>query len=114
MCRFKLPPIGGLCSSFKHIGKAYWIHRADLEQNPSFKNTAKGTGISFDLDFIYKYTNNLDLILNLEAKKFKMKKGRQEMFFNSRNFGGGGVKTIKLIDLSLRSSSISAGFNYKI
>ena len=58
--------------SFKHIGKGYWIHRRDLKQNPSFKNNAKGTGLGFDVDFVYKYNNNLDLTLNLETKKFKM------------------------------------------
>ncbi len=101
--------------SFKHIGKAYWIHRADLEQNPSFKNTVKGKGIGFDLDFIYKYSNNLDLTLNLETKNLKMKKeGTSKMFFNSRGIGGEGVETIKLLDLSLRSSSISAGLQYKL
>ena len=101
--------------SFKHIGKGYWIHRADLEQNPSFKNNAKGKGIGFDLDFIYKYSNNIDLTLNLATKKFKMKKeGINKMFLNSRNFGGRRVETIKLIDLSLRSSSISAGLKYKL
>ena len=100
--------------SFKHIGKAYWIHRADLKQNPSFKNTAKGKGIGFDLGFIYKYSDNLDLTFNLETKNFKMKKGRQEMFLNSRAIGRERVETIKLIDLSLRSSSISAGVQYKL
>lgn len=101
--------------SFKHIGKGYWIHRADLKQNPSLKNTAKGRGIGFDLDFIYKYSDNLDLTLNLENKRFKMKKeGTNKMFLNSRAIGGEGVETIKLIDLSLRSSSISAGLKYKL
>ena len=100
--------------SFKHHGKAYWIHRADFKQDPSFKNSAKGRGIGFDLDFIYKYSDNLDLTLNLETKSFKMKKGKQEMFLNARNFGGGRVETIKLLDLSLRSSSISAGLKYKL
>ena len=101
--------------SFKHVGKAYWIHRGDLKQEPSFKNTAKGNGIGFDLDFIYKYSNNLDLMLNLENKKFKMKKeGINKMFLNSSAFGGEGVVTKKLIDLSLISSSISAGLKYKL
>jgi len=100
--------------SFKHIGKGYWIHRPDFEQDPSLKNTAKGQGLGFDLDFIYKYSNNLDLTLNLENKSFKMKKGKQEMFFNSRAIGGAGVETIKLLDLSLRSSAISAGLKYKL
>jgi hypothetical protein len=99
--------------SFKHIGKGYWIHRGDLKQSPSFKNTAKGSGIGFDLDFIYKYSNNLDLTFNLETKNFKMKKGKQKMFCNSLCPGGERVATKKLLDLSLRSSSISAGFNYK-
>jgi len=100
--------------SFKHIGKGYWIHRPDFEQDPSLKNTAKGQGLGFDLDFIYKYSNNLDLTLNLENKSFKMKKGKQEMFLNSRAIGGAGVETIKLLDLSLRSSAISAGLKYKL
>jgi len=100
--------------SFKHVGKAYWIHRGDLKQDPSFKNTAKGKGIGFDLDFIYKYTNNLDLTLNLETKRFKMKKGKQEMFYNSLSPGGERVATKKLFDFTFRSSSISAGFNYKL
>lgn len=101
--------------SFKHIGKGYWIHRADLKQNPSFKNTAKGRGIGFDLDFICKYSNNLDMTLNLETKSFKMKKeGINKMFLNSRAIGGERVETIKLLDLSLRSSSISAGLKYKL
>jgi hypothetical protein len=100
--------------TFKHIGNGYWIHRGDLKQNPSLKNTAKGKGIGFDINFVYRYTNNLDLMLNLETKSFKMKKGTDQMFFNSRAFGGEGVGTKKLLDLSLRSSSISAGLKYKL
>ncbi len=101
--------------SFKHVGKGYWIYRGDLKQDPSLKNTAKGKGLGFDLHFIYKYTNNLDLTFNLETKKFKMKKkGTDQMFFNSLSPGGERIATKKLIDLSLRSSSISAGFNYKL
>ena len=101
--------------SFKHVGKGYWIYRPDLKQDPSLKNIAKGKGIGFDLDFIYKYSNNLHLILNLEAKNLKMKKeGTSKMFFNSRGIGGEGVETIKLLDLNLRSSSISAGLQYKL
>jgi len=100
--------------SFKHIGKGYWVHRGDLKQDLSFKDTAKGKGIGFDLDFIYKYSNNLDLALNLEIKRFKMKKGRQETFYNSLSPGGERVDTTKLLDLSLSSSSISAGLKYKL
>jgi len=101
--------------SFKHIGKGYWIHRPDFKQNPSLKNTARGRGIGFDLDFIYKYSDNLDFTLNLENKRFKMKKeGTNKMFLNSRAIGRERVETIKLINLSLRSSSISAGLNYKL
>ena len=100
--------------TFKHVGNGYWIHRGDLKQNPSLKNTAKGKGIGFDMNFVYRYTNNLDLMLNLETKSFKMKKGTDQMFFNSRAFGGEGVGTKKLLDLSLRSSSISAGLQYKL
>jgi len=100
--------------SFKHIGKAYWIYRGDLKQNPSFKNTAKGKGIGFDLDFIYKYSDNLDLTLNLATKRFKMKKGEQKTFYNSLSPRGESVDTTKLLDLSLRSSSISAGLQYKL
>jgi hypothetical protein len=101
--------------SFKHVGKGYWIYRGDLKQDPSLKNTAKGKGLGFDLDFIYKYTNNLDLTFNLETKKFKMKKkGTDQMFFNSLSPGGERIATKKLIDLSLRSSSISAGLKYKL
>jgi len=42
------------------------------------------------------------------------KEGTNKMFLNSRAIGKERVETIKLIDLSLRSSAISAGFNYKI
>ena len=48
-------------------------------------------------------------------KKFEMKKeGINKMFLNSRAIGGERIETIKLIDLSLRSSSISAGLKYKL
>ena len=100
--------------AFKHVGKAYWIYRGDLKQNPSFKNTAKGKGIGFDLDFIYKYSDNLDLTLNLATKRFKMKKGEQKTFYNSLSPRGESVDTTKLLDFSLRSSSISAGLQYKL
>ena len=100
--------------SFKYIGKGYWIYRGDFKQDPSFKQNAKGTGLGFDVDFVYKYRDNLDFKINLETKNFKMKKGTDQMFFNSLSPGGERVATKKLIDLSLRSSSISAGFNYKL
>ena len=111
--RFTIVPTIKLYS-FKHIGKGYWIHRGDLKQNPSFKDTAKGIGMGFDLDFIYKYSDNLDLTLNLATKRFKMKKGEQKTFYNSLSPRGESVDTTKLLDLSLRSSSISAGLQYKL
>ena len=100
--------------SFKHKGKAYWIHRGDFKQDPSFKNNAKGKGIGFELDFIYKYSNNIDLTLNLATKKFKIKKGNQTQYFNSRAFFGERDESDKLFALSLISSSISAGLKYKL
>lgn len=100
--------------SFKYVGKGYWIHRGDFKQGPSFKDNVKGTGIGFDLDFIYKYTNNLDLTLNLETKRLKMKKGKQQTFYNSLSPGGERIASGKLLNLSLRSSSISAGLKYKL
>jgi hypothetical protein len=100
--------------SFKHIGKGYWIHRPDLKQDPSLKNNAKGTGLGFDVDFIYKYSNNLDLTLNLETKKFKMNKGQNQAFYSAIDVGGERDDTGKLFDLSLMSSSISAGLKYKL
>jgi hypothetical protein len=100
--------------SFKHIGKGYWIHRCDLKQNPSLKNTAKGKGIGFDLDFIYKYTHNLDFKINLEVIKLKMKIGKNQAFYNSFYFGDERVFTGKLFDLTHISSSITAGLKYKL
>jgi hypothetical protein len=100
--------------SFKYVGKGYWIYRGDLKQNPSFKHNAKGIGLGFDVDFAYKYSNNLDLTFNLETKKFKMKKGRDRLFYNSLAVGGERVATSKLLNLSLISSSISAGLNCKL
>lgn len=100
--------------SFKHKGKAYWIHRFDLKQNPSFKNNVKGTGLGFDVDFLYKYTTNIDLLLNLATKKFKMRKGTDTMFYNSHASLGEREGHQDLLALSLRSSSISVGFKYKI
>jgi len=100
--------------SFKHIGKGYWLFRGDLKQNPSLRNIAKGIGLGFDVDFVCKYSDNLDLKLNLETKRFKMKKGKQQMFYNADAFSGERVATIKLLDLSYMSSSISAGFKYKL
>jgi len=100
--------------SFKHIGKGYWVHRGDLHQNPSFRQNAKGIGLGFDVDFIYKYSNNLDFKITLETKEFKMKTGVDKLFYNSRAFGGERVATSKLLHLSLISSSISAGLKYKL
>lgn len=100
--------------SFKYVGKGYWLGRGDLKQNPSFKDTAKGIGMGFDLDFIYKYSDNLDLTINLATKRFKMKKGKQKTFYNSLSPRGESVDNTKLLDLSLRSSAISAGLQYKL
>ena len=100
--------------SFKHKGKAYWIYRADFKQDPSFRNKARGRGIGIDLDFSYKYSNNIDLSLNLVTKRFKMRKGNQTQYFNSRAFLGEREGHQKLYALSLRSSSISAGLKYKL
>ncbi|MDR0774869.1 MAG: hypothetical protein LBE72_06210 [Rickettsia sp.] len=100
--------------SFKYIGKGYWIHRGDFHQNPSFKQNAKGTGLGFDVDFVYKYSDNLDLTLNLESKRFKIKKGTEKLFYNTAAFGGERVASGKLLDLSLMSSTISFGVNYKL
>ena len=100
--------------SFKHIGKGYWIHRGDLKQNPSLKNNAKGIGFGVDVDILYKCSDNLDFKINLEARKFKMKTGQNQAFYNSFGFGGEGVANGKLLDLTHISSSISAGLYYKL
>lgn len=94
--------------SFKYVGKGYWFSRDDLQHNPSFMHNAKGRGIGFDIDFLYKYSPNLDLALNLETKKIKMKHGRKKTFYKNRLHNG------KLYDLSLLSSSISIGLKYKL
>jgi len=100
--------------SFKHIGKGYWIHRPDLKQDPSLKNNVNGIGLGFNVDFAYKYSNNLDFILNLETKKFKMKKGQNQAFYSAIDVGGERVVSGKLLHLTHISSSISAGLKYKL
>jgi hypothetical protein len=101
--------------SFKYFSKGYWLLRDDLAQNPSLKQKAKGTGLGFDVDFVYKFSNNLDFKINLETKRFKMKKGQYSMFyiadpeFNEQ----ARVSTNKLLNLNLISYSISAGVKYK-
>jgi hypothetical protein len=100
--------------SFKYIGKGYWLLRDDFKQNPSFKHTAKGQGLGFDVDFLYKYNDNLDLKINLATQKFKMKKGQDQTFY-ATDIRGPEVTSIgKLFDLSFISSSISAGIKYKL
>ena len=100
--------------SFKYIGKGYWIYRPNLKQDPSFKQNAKGTGLGFDVDLLYKYSDNLDFKINLETKKFKMKKGTDQLFYNAQDIGGERVYTGKLYNLSLLSSSISVGLKYRL
>ena len=100
--------------SFKYIGKGYWIHRPDFKQNPSFKQKAKGIGLGFDMDLLYKYNDNLNFKINLETKKLKIKTGNEQIFYNSQAFGGERIGTGKLFSLSFISSSISAGFDYKL
>jgi len=102
--------------SFKYIGKGYWLLRDDLAQNPSLKHTAKGKGFGVGIDLIYKYSHNLDFNINLETKRFKMRKGQAQDFlvadpdFNEPER----VITRKLFDLRFISSSISAGVRYKL
>jgi hypothetical protein len=100
--------------SFKYVGRGYWLLRDDLKQDPSMKHNAKGAGLGVDVDLLYKYSDNLDFKINLETKKFKMKKGKDQTFFNAKDIGGERVITRKLYDLSLLSSSISFGINYKL
>jgi hypothetical protein len=100
--------------SFKYVGKGYWLLRDDLKQNPSFKDIAKGIGLGFDVDFIYKYSDRLDFKINLETKKIRMKIGKQQTFYNAKDIGGERVVTGKLSNLILLSSSISTGFRFKL
>jgi hypothetical protein len=100
--------------SFKYAGKGYWLLRDDLHHNPSFKDAAKGIGLGFDLDFLYKYSDKLDFKINIETKKIRMKTGKQQTFYNDKDIRGERVATGKLSNLSLLSSSISAGFRYKL
>ena len=96
--------------SFKYIGKGYWLLRDELKNNPSFKHNAKGTGLGFDVDFIYKYSDNFDFKINIEVKNLNMKSGQKKTFFRNCERVDNG----KLFDLSLISSSITAGFRYKM
>jgi len=100
--------------SFKYVGKGYWLGRGDLKQNPSFKHNARGIGLGFDVDFLYKYSDSLDFKINLETKKFKMENGRYQMFYNSHAFGGERDATDKLFNLTLISSSVAVGLKYKL
>ncbi len=101
--------------SFNYIGKGYWIHRSDFKQNPSFKDTARGQGFGAGFDLLYKYSNNLDFNINLDAKRFKMKKGNQQTFLavDRVNHKPERVDTRKLLGLSLASYSISGGIKYR-
>jgi len=101
--------------SFKYIGKGYWINRNDFKQNPSFKDTARGQGFGADVDLAYKYSDNLDFKINLETKRFKMKKGNQQTFLaiDRVNHKPERVDTRKLLGLSFTSYSISGGIKYK-
>ena len=74
--------------SFKYVGRGYWLLRDDLKQNPSMKHNAKGRGLGFDVDFLYKYSDNLNFKINLETKKFKMKTGKDQLFYSSKDIGG--------------------------
>jgi hypothetical protein len=100
--------------SFKYIGKGYWLLRNDLKQNPSFKHNVKGIGLGFDMDFLYKYSDRLDFKINLETKEFKMKTGKDQLFYSAKDIGGERVSIGKLYNLNLISSSITAGFRYKL
>ena len=101
--------------SFKYTGKGYWLLRDDFQQDPSFKHHVKGTGLGFDVDFLYKYSDNLDFKINLETKRFKMKTGREKTYHSSKSIHAktGRVSTNKLFDVTLFSSSISGGVRYK-
>jgi hypothetical protein len=107
--------------SFKYTGRGYWVLCNDLQQNPSFKHTAKGKGLGFNVDFLYKYSDNLNFKIGLETKMFKMKHGNKKIFFTEETkksplyrMGGDTPKTGKIYDLSLISSSISVGLKYKL
>jgi hypothetical protein len=100
--------------SFKYVGRGYWLLRDDLKQDPSMKHNAKGAGLGVDVDLLYKYSDNLDFKINLETKKLKMKTGKDQAFYNKNNYGGEKVVNRQLYDLSLMSSSISIGINYKL
>lgn len=100
--------------SFKYIGKGYWLLRDDLAQNPSLKHNAKGNGLGLDVNFLYKYTDNLDFKISVETKRFKMKKGQaQDFLLSDNNKKSTRVMKRNLFNLSLISSSISAGVRYK-
>jgi hypothetical protein len=100
--------------SFKYVGRGYWLLRDDVKQDPSMKHNARGAGLGVDVDLLYKYSDNLDFKINLETKQFKMKKGEEQAFYNKNNYVGEKVVNRQLYDLSLMSSSISAGFKYKL
>jgi len=99
--------------SFKYVGKGYWLLRTDLKQDPSFKQNAKGIGLGFDVDFLYKYSDNLDFKINLETKKFKIKTGKDQLFYSAKDIYGERIFIGKLTNLSFLSSSISIGFRFK-
>jgi len=101
--------------TFKYVGKGYWLLRFDLAQNPSLKHTATGRGFGLDVDFLYRNSDSLDFNINLETKRFKMKKGQaQDFYVSDPEFNEPErVITRKLFNLNLISYSISAGVRYK-
>lgn len=102
--------------SFKYVGKGYWLLRDDLKQDPSFKHNAKGIGLGGNIDLLYKYSDNLDFKINLEVKKFKMKTGQKQTFLcaSLKYHQPEEIYHGRVFDLTFLSSSISAGFRYKL
>lgn len=91
---------------FSLFAKADWVINEGFKHDPSFTDKAFGIGGSFDTELLYKYSNNLDLRLNVGIKKLVMTKGKKKAFYVDDTI------SCKLKKLSFVSSSVSAGIKY--
>ena len=93
---------------FVYKAEADWKLRNDFKHDPSFIQTATGTGLSLDAELLYKAANYLDIHANIGVKKLTMLKGTDTTYLSNGRVASGSLK-----DLTMLTSTLNIGARYK-
>lgn len=102
--KFKL---SGKYHRVDYYAEADWNLRTDFQHPKSFTHTAKGSGTTMSLEYLFKFHEKWSYNLSINSKNYTTDAGSDKTFF-----ANGAIATTQLNEVNWTSKSIMTGFLY--